>query len=167
MKENKTEWKSVVGYEGLYDVSSDGQVRNARTKRILKNQMSGGYEHVSLYGYESCKIFYVHRLVASSFLPESKDKKEVNHIDGVKTNNSVLNLEWSTRSENMIHATKSGLRDSTIFAVRKASSKMVLDRNSGIFYESLKEACDRTNVKYSKSIRQIRFKWSTQRFEYV
>ena len=167
MKQNKTEWKPIVGYEGFYDVSNDGQVRNARTKRVLKNQKSGGYEHVSLYMKNSCKISYIHRLVAIAFLQENKEKKEVNHIDGIKTNNSISNLEWVTRSENMIHATKSGLRDSTILATIRASSKMVLDLNSGIFYDSLKDACERTNVKYSTSIKQIRFKWSTQRFQYV
>jgi hypothetical protein len=167
MKQNKTEWKPIVGYEGFYDVSNEGQVRNARTKRVLKNQKTKGYEHVSLCVNNLRKELYIHRLVAIAFLQENKEKKEVNHIDGIKTNNSISNLEWVTRSENMIHAIKSGLRDSTILATIKANSKMVLDINSGIFYDSLKDACERTNVKYSTSKKQIRFNWSTQRFKYV
>lgn len=99
-------WK-VVDYPGvrenMYEISNTGQVRNKNTKQILHQYFDKcGYlmTFLSIPGREKGKQFKVHRLVAFSFIPNPEDKPEVNHIDGLKNNNHVNNLEWVTSSEN-------------------------------------------------------------------
>ena len=116
-------WKDVVGYEGYYQVSSDGRVKgvdrwyeqyNASAKRIVKvfypeKLFNGevdkdGYIKVQLTKDKVRKKFFVHRLVAIAFIANVEKKPEVNHKDGIKSNNSSENLEWMTSSENTRHA---------------------------------------------------------------
>ena len=108
------EWKSVLG--GAYEVSSQGVVRRAtpgrRTYvgRVLNPvRMSVGYLSVApTVGGRNVSV-YVHRLVAEAFLGPCPEGHEVNHIDGVKTNNDVANLEYVTHAGNMRHASRTGL----------------------------------------------------------
>ena len=168
MKEQTKEWKPVVGYEGLYEVSSDGDVRNAKTGRVLKPCIDNlGYSRVYLSKQSMVKYFRVHRLVAGIFLTKELDKGDVNHINGVKSDNRVCNLEWATRSENIQHAWDNGFKESTRLALSRASSKTVVDLWSGIFYDSLKEACAVTNYNYERAKSQTWNKYKTQRFQYI
>lgn len=99
-------WKDVVGYEGLYEVSSLGQVRSKKTKLIKKQRlMNRGYPAVTLKRME-----LVHRLIAKAFVENPYNKEQVNHINGIKTDNSLDNLEWVTHAENQRHAFKIGLK---------------------------------------------------------
>ena len=98
-------WKPIVGWEGLYDVSNLGRIRNAKTKYIRSpNINADGYEWLTLTKYINKKKklvwFTVHSLVARTFLPNPLGLEEVDHKDRNKTNNVVDNLEWVTRSEN-------------------------------------------------------------------
>ena len=117
------EWKSVTGYEGIYEVSNIGRVRSMsrrlwnghsyiQTKeRILKpNTLAKGYLQVTLYKGKSRKCFQVHRLVAGSFIQNPLSLPQVNHKNGDKKDNRVENLEWCNNSENQIHAWKIGLQ---------------------------------------------------------
>lgn len=100
-----TEWRSIVGFEGYYSVSSDGLVRNdinCKNKVLQLNHR--GYLRVALYKKGLSGTFSVHRLVYEAFRGEIPSDKWINHKDGVKTNNDLLNLELVTRSENEIHA---------------------------------------------------------------
>lgn len=124
MKEKEI-WKPVVGYEGLYSVSSFGRIkshdkiiyagRNYQPKLrkgiILKQGThGGGYATVGLCKDSKPKSFLVHRLVAFAFHNRGDNEKlEVNHIDAVKKNNNYKNLEWVTSSENTIHGLKMGI----------------------------------------------------------
>ena len=123
-------WRDVVGYEGLYEVSSLGRIK--RNGRIKKPHVDhGGYLTVWLSKHSVQKCLKVHRIVAIAFIPNPKNKATVNHINGVKTDNRVENLEWATHSENIIHANKLGLRKVTD-AQRKAASingKKTCDKN--------------------------------------
>lgn len=104
-------WKDIEGYEGLYEISSLGNVRRAPSGRILKqNKNSYGYSHVGLSKEGKVKMICVHRLIANAFIPNPQNKPQVNHIDGNKSNNSISNLEWVSQKENIIHAFKTGLR---------------------------------------------------------
>lgn len=102
-------FKEIEGYPN-YEVSNLGTVRNRATGNVLRpGKTNRGYHKVHLYKEGQCKILTIHRLVAAAFLPNPENKREVNHIDGDKTNNRVSNLEWSTRSENVSHAFRNGL----------------------------------------------------------
>ena len=97
-------WKKIE--LSNYEVSNLGKVRNSNTGKILKGRNTqSGYEQVSIkfLNEEKFKNQYVHRLVAQSWLDNPLNKKEVNHIDGNKSNNIFTNLEWVTPSENSLH----------------------------------------------------------------
>jgi hypothetical protein len=119
-------WKSIQGYEGFYEVSTFGRVKKlaqkntnhavlGRCKRLEKDLVlklsnnTNVYVRVGLYKNSKTKSYLVHRLVAQAFLPNTESKRCVNHINGVKTDNIVENLEWCTYSENTQHAKKMGL----------------------------------------------------------
>lgn len=104
-------WLPVAGYEGLYEVSTEGNVRSLLTGKILQAGYSGKRVPsvcLSKNGKQTTKA--VHRLVAKAFLPNPHNKPQINHIDGNRDNRSVTNLEWATQHENMIHAYRIGLR---------------------------------------------------------
>jgi hypothetical protein len=105
-------WKDVSGYEGLYKVSNYGRVKSLYTNppKIMKQTRSStGYYHIQLYKNKKPETVAIHVIVARTFLGDSNGK-EINHIDGVKSNNNVSNLEYVTKSENQLHAIKLGLR---------------------------------------------------------
>lgn len=101
-------WKSIA-INPIYEVSDEGNVRRASTKRLLAPSDCKGYPHVSLYDNRKRKSVTIHRLVADAFVDNPDNKPQVNHIDGNKYNNNYTNLEWCTASENMQHAFDTGL----------------------------------------------------------
>ena len=108
-------WRDIVGYEGLYEVSDLGRVRNVVRRngtfpgRILKQHDTGYYLQVNLYKSGKGRFCSVHRLVAAAFLGECSSECVVNHKDGDKKNPRLDNLEYLTRSENGLHAFAVGL----------------------------------------------------------
>lgn len=110
MNYKNEEWKDIIGYEGLYQVSNLGRVKALERKYehrtypsiILKlRKDTSGYLQAFLYKNNKRKAWLVHRLVAINFIENQNNYKEVNHIDEDKTNNQVNNLEWCDRNYNV------------------------------------------------------------------
>lgn len=100
-------WKEIDGYEGLYSVSSDGQVFSHISGRCLKPLVTRtGYLRVHLVKDHKIKCMAIHRLVAQAFIPNPDNKPTVNHINEDKTDNRFENLEWATFLEQNIHGTR-------------------------------------------------------------
>ena len=101
----KEEWKDIPGYEGKYQVSNLGRVKNLIRNNILKPiSKRNGYLSVSLVNNKKIKQFLVHRLVAITFLPNPNNYSIINHKDYDKTNNTIVNLEWCTQKHNVQHS---------------------------------------------------------------
>lgn len=143
-------WKDIVGYEGLYQVSNLGRVkslekmagRSNRKEKILTQRKIRGYFIAHLGSCNKFKNVAVHRLVSIAFIPNPENKPCVNHIDGNKENNHVENLEWCTRSENDLHAFRTGLRSAPTYWKNKngaehPKSKAVECVETGEIFESI------------------------------
>lgn len=120
-------WKAIPNYEGLYKASTLGKIKSLEKvihkqncnvvfketilKQFLRSVLNRhGYYCVNLYdNNHKCKTHFVHRLLAISFILNPNNKPQINHIDGIKINNKLYNLEWCTASENSQHAYDTGL----------------------------------------------------------
>ena len=110
----KEVWKDIDGYEGLYQISNFGNVKRLKTGKLKKPEITNkGYYMVDLYKNNVRKKFTIHRLIAKAFIDNPRNKKIVNHKDGNKLNNDISNLEWSSYSQNNLHAYRTGLKKVT------------------------------------------------------
>lgn len=99
----------VKNFKGMYEISSHGKVSNYRI--IMKPYIiNSGYLSIKFTKNKIRTSHLIHRLVAEAFIPNTENKREVNHIDGNKLNNKVTNLEWVTSAENKQHAIATGLK---------------------------------------------------------
>lgn len=107
------EWKDIIGYEGLYQISDFGRVKSLRklvgsgyykNESILKQRIVHEYCICKLSKNDVDKHLKVHRLVGIHFLENPDNKPQINHKKGVKTDNRKVKIEWSTHSENTIHS---------------------------------------------------------------
>lgn len=113
-------WKTIPGTNGAYSANSEtGQIRGnprlgldgRKLKEVILKPwvQNSGYKVVSLRLNGVTKDFLVHRLMGKTYLSNFRDDLEINHINGIKTDNRLINLECVTRSENILHAYRNGL----------------------------------------------------------
>lgn len=133
-------WLDVVGFEGIYEVSTLGRVRSSERihygtrgrvthhpPKILKAQKHKTNSWRIRFSVNKVKSSWsVHRLVALAFIPNPENKPEVNHKDGNRLNNHLNNLEWCTKEENMAHAVGTGLIDNP-YGKEARNSKFVTE----------------------------------------
>lgn len=121
----------IDGIQTNYGIEESGRIYNLKTKRELKGSVfNSGYRFVNLVISGKRKNYLVHRLVAKTFIPNTEGLPVVNHKDGNKQNNQVSNLEWTTYSENTIHAYKQGLLETRKGKrLRKEIPRLELEQN--------------------------------------
>jgi len=162
-------WKNIKGYEGLYQVSNTGNVKNVKTGTVLKQSYtSKKYKCCCLRNSGKQTVKVTHRLVAEVFIPNPDRLPQVNHIDEDKCNNNVENLEWCTNDYNAHYGNK-------IIRCAKSHEKSVIqyDLNGNIIrsWESIKSAADGLNICAShitecckgKLNKTGNYKWSYQK----
>ena len=162
---NTENWKPVVGYEGLYEVSSHGRVKSMRSGhgrfagRILKPHVhTSGYPDVKLFAEGRRRHMLIHRLVLTAFVGPRPKGMECRHLDGDPTNNHISNICWGTRSENIGDKFRHGtvargerhgeakLTDSKVREIRKLLCQGVVQTKIGRLF-----GVGRTAIMYIKS----------------
>ena len=142
---NSEKWKDIPNYEGIYYVSSFGNVKrkykNGNIKLLKLQEDKDGYYYVIL-SLNNVKVHKrINRLVLEAFDNSgNRDNLQVNHKDGNKTNNKLENLEWATQKENLQHAFKNNL----------IKTKKVKCLDTGKVYNSIREAGRKTNSNFRK-----------------
>lgn len=166
MQDNTEEiWKDVVGYESMYKISNKGRVMSVTRKcgnktvygMILKGNVDQrGYFYATLYKKQKNKKIKIHKLVAIHFIDNPFNKPQINHIDGDKGNNCVLNLEWVTGSENIRHADKMGLRCMwKRRRIEKSEYELLISGKLSITELSKKYSVSKTTIKKYKKYARL------------
>lgn len=178
-------WNDIVGYEGYYQVSNLGNVksldrliiysndklnRKGLFKGLLLNKQtcSWGYFVVKLTKNSKSIYYYVHRLVASAFIGNKHNHPQVNHINGIKNDNRVKNLEWCTCEYNIRHSKEIGIRtyqhvigsrnikakltEDDIREIRRCNDmkKIELAKKYGVSYSTIKRILNKSSWKHVK-----------------
>ena len=141
--------KDIKGYEGLYAATSCGKVYSYKSKKFLKPGSDGkGYLYVILYKDGKAKHYFVHRLVAETYLPNPNNLPQVNHKDENKANNALPNLEWCTAAYNINFGTG---KERAV----KSREKKVICLETGETFNSVTEAAKAVDVDKSNISRCI------------
>lgn len=153
-------WKPIPGFENFYEASTLGQIRAFRTKKVLKTYtINSGYQCIKFTVNSQRTSHLVHRLIATTFIDNPLEKATVNHIDGNKDNNSLSNLEWTTISENLLHAYATDLHSKELcksYIGRKHAKSITKYHN--VTY-------DKSRDKYSAKVTHNSINYGFKRFD--
>lgn len=156
-------WKDILKFNNEYQISNKGRIRSVhavilrsngtthtRVSKVLKPSIDKGYLKGAVCVNKKMIPYKIHRLVAEAFVDGYDLNKEVNHIDGNKLNNDAFNLEWVTRSENMIHAVCTGLlpvtRGSQRVQAKMTESDVILIKEMMAKGIRRKDVCEKLNI---------------------
>jgi hypothetical protein len=159
-------WLQIPDYENQ-EVSNMGNVRHfigGKYKYRHPFTDALGYKRIGLSKNGLKKNCLLHRVVMLSFVENPENYKQVNHIDGNKENNNILNLEWCNHSQNQLHAFSIGLKDHK--NDKHPQSRIIFDTYTGIFYNCIKFAAHSINYNYGTLKRELST-FSSKRFIYA
>lgn len=142
------EWKKIKNYEN-YSVSRYGQVRNDKTRRILKKIYTNGYESVSLYHEGKSKRFRVHRLVAMAFIPNPYNLPCVDHINTIRVDNRVENLKWCTYKENSNNPLTLKKYSEAKIGEKHNQARKVICITTGEIFNTIKQVEDEYKINHA------------------
>lgn len=148
-------FKIIEGFSGRYLATESGNIICSWNKKTMSpRKEKNGYLSIALRNGETRKQYSVHRLIAKAFIPNPKNKPDVNHKNGIKTDNRIENLEWMTRSENNKHSFDTGLKKGTNKGVYNiiyynSKSKLYIKDCSIIEYLSIKDFARNHEVTHS------------------
>jgi len=132
-------WEDIKRLNGKFKISNKGRIKNKKTNYVLKQNINKyGYCRVRLSIGKVKVTLMIHRAVAMAFIPNPNNKKTVNHINGVKTDNNIDNLEWCSQKENVRHAWDIGL--ATLDGLKIPVIMYSLDGKELETFESTREA---------------------------
>lgn len=137
-------WKYIDGFEGMYEVSNCGRIKTLKKKehkivRLIPDNK--GYYRYSLYKNGKNYTVKIHRLVAQHFIPNPDNKPQVNHINGIKIDNRVENLEWMTNEENMHHSKINNLRKGKMPSCEKHKNAKLTNKDVEYIRQNYKKNC--------------------------
>jgi len=157
--------KPIQDFED-YIIHEDGSVYSNVTNKFLKPITSCGYRKVMLYKGKKGHQKYIHRLLAIHFIPNPNNLPCINHINGIRHDNSLSNIEWCTHQHNMQHAWKTGLNRNTEkqrnavrmsgMRVGGSNRKLVINIETGIYYNSVQEAAKAIGMPYMTLTTQLK-----------
>lgn len=153
-------WRAIDGYN-YYEISDLGNVRSKdrmivtidgksyikKGHQLKPKKHKDGYLFITLTDKKNRRNLYIHRLVAGSFIANEDNKPQVNHINGIKSDNTKINLEWVTDAENSMHAYLTGLYYP--IGLLKPTSIAVKNTATNTCYPTIKEAAIALNRNYS------------------
>lgn len=154
------EFRDIEGVDGPFEISNAGLIRNKNNGYIYKTAISGWGYHYKTFQKKYGKTYvYIHKAIATAFIPNPENKPQVNHIDGDKNNNRVENLEWVTTKENIRHAFRTGLSKPNVKCGESHWACKITDaqveeikelRATGLTYKKIAEVygCHLSNIAY-------------------
>lgn len=154
MNKKQEQWIIINDFPN-YAVSNTGLIKRIETNKLIKLQFNKPHRYLqcNIYNGKIVKTFKIHKLVAENFLIKPIGAECINHIDGNKENNNVLNLEWCTNSHNLQHAYNNKLKKKYQFAIYQISldgqkivnefeSSLDAERKTGINASNIRKACN-------------------------